>query len=80
MDEVDRRKVAATLETTRTGVTTTWQNPDTGTAYAVTPTRTYETTSGPCREYAVDAEIGGSTEQVYGTACRQADGSWKVQQ
>jgi hypothetical protein len=22
--------------------------------------------------------IGGKNEQIYGTACRQADGSWKV--
>ncbi|BAZ92550.1 hypothetical protein TspCOW1_25700 [Thiohalobacter sp. COW1] len=78
MDEVDRMKTAGTLETVRTGVTSTWQNPDTGYQYAVTPTRTYETSSGPCREYTIDAQIGGRTEQVYGTACRQPDGSWKV--
>lgn len=78
MDEVDRMKTATTLETVRTGVTSTWQNPDTGYEYAVTPTRTYETGTGPCREYTIRAEIGGGTEQVYGTACRQADGSWRV--
>lgn len=78
MDEVDRMKVGATLETTRTGVTTRWENPDTGHQYAVTPTKTYETAEGPCREYTMDAVIGGKTEQVYGTACRQPDGSWKI--
>lgn len=78
MDEVDRMKTAATLETVRTGVTTSWENPDTGAYYEVTPTRTYQTSQGPCREYTVDAQIGGRTEQIYGTACRQADGSWKV--
>ncbi|WP_440997006.1 RT0821/Lpp0805 family surface protein [Arhodomonas sp. SL1] len=80
MDEVDRRKVGTTLETTRTGVTSTWQNPDTGAEYAVTPTRTYETSSGPCREFTMEAEIGGGTEEVYGTACRQPDGSWRIQE
>ena len=25
-----------------------------------------------------DVNIGGKTEQAYGTACRQPDGSWKV--
>lgn len=80
MDEVDRMKTATTLETVRTGVSSSWQNPDTGNQYSVTPTRTYETSSGPCREYTIDADIGGQTEQVYGTACRQADGSWKVMQ
>ncbi len=79
MDDTDRLKTASTLETVRTGVSSTWKNPDTGNEYVVTPTRTYESSSGPCREYTVDANVGGKPEQVYGTACRQADGSWKVQ-
>ena len=79
MDEQDQMKTALALENVRTGVRSTWVNPDSGYEYAVTPTSTYESNSGPCREYTVDATIGGNTEQVYGTACRQADGSWQVQ-
>ena len=79
MDDVDRMKTAATLETVRTGVSSTWRNPDTGAQYAVTPTKTFETASGPCREYTIDAVIGGKKEKIYGTACRQPDGSWKIQ-
>lgn len=79
MDEVDRMKTAETLETVRTGVSSQWVNPDTGHQYAVTPTRTYESATGPCREYTIDAVIGGQTEQVYGTACRQPDGSWQIE-
>lgn len=79
MDATDRLKTAQTLETVRTGVPSSWQNPDTGNQYTVVPTRTYEASAGPCREYTVDAVIGGKKEKVYGTACRQADGSWKVQ-
>lgn len=78
MDETDRLKTAATLENVRTGVPSTWQNPDTGNEYTVTPTRTYTASTGPCREYTVDAIIGGKREKVYGTACRQPDGSWKI--
>lgn len=78
MDVTDRRKVAETLEGVRTGVPATWRNPDTGVQYAVTPTRTYDTVSGPCREFTTEALIGGKHERVYGTACRQPDGSWKV--
>lgn len=78
MDDNDRRKVAETLEGVRTGVPATWHNPDSGVDYSVTPTRTYETASGPCREFTTEALIGGKRETVYGTACRQADGSWKV--
>ena len=73
MDETDQ------LETVRTGVSSSWQNPDTGNTYVVTPTRTYDTAEGPCREYTMDATIGGRPEQVYGTACRQPDGSWRLQ-
>jgi surface antigen len=79
MDETDRLKTAHSLETVRTGVPSTWHNPDTGYDYTVTPTRTYEATDGPCREYTIDASIGGKREAVYGTACRQSDGSWKTQ-
>ena len=78
MDETDRINTAAALENVRTGVSSSWVNPDTGYQYAVTPTKTYDSGTGPCREYTMDATIGGKTEQVYGTACRQADGSWKI--
>jgi len=78
MDKTDRLKTAQTLESVRTGVPSRWENPDTGHRYEVTPTRTYDSGTGPCREYMVDAVVGGKREKVYGTACRQADGSWKV--
>ena len=78
MDATDRLKTAHALETVRTGVPTRWRNPDTGYQYTVIPNRTYEVTQGPCREYTVDAVIGGRAEKVYGTACRQPDGSWRM--
>ena len=79
MDETDRIKTARALETVRTGVPSRWVNPDTHNQYTVVPTRTYDTATGsPCREYTVDAVIGGKREKVVGTACRQADGSWRT--
>jgi surface antigen len=78
MDDYDRMNTSAALENVRTGVPSAWVNPDTGYEYVVTPTNTYDSGTGPCREYTLDATIGGKTEQIYGTACRQADGSWKV--
>lgn len=57
----------------------TWSNPETGHSGTVTPTRQGTDTSGnQCREYQSTVTIGGKTEQAYGTACRQPDGSWKV--
>lgn len=78
MDDTDRLKAAQSLENVRTGVPSAWRNPDSGVEYEFTPTRTYETREGPCREYTLDANIGGRTETVYGTACRQPDGSWRI--
>ena len=79
MDDTDRHNLATSLENVRTGVPTRWQNPDTGNAYSVVPTRTWEHQGHPCRESTDEALLGGQQEQVYGTACRQADGSWQVQ-
>jgi surface antigen len=78
MDDTDRIKTAHALENVRTGVPSRWRNPDTGHQYTVVPTRTYERPHGPCREYTVDALVGGRHEKVYGTACRQPDGSWRA--
>jgi surface antigen len=56
-----------------------WSNPETGHSGTVTPTRQGTDQSGnQCREFQSTVTIGGKTEQAYGTACRQPDGSWKV--
>jgi surface antigen len=79
MEPVDQACVSRTLENTPTGQTVAWQNPDSQSSYWVTPTKTYQSGGAPCREYVTDAVIDGRREKVYGTACRQADGSWRVQ-
>ena len=76
MDELDRRRTYDTFENTPTGRTNSWNNPDTGAQYSVTPTRTYETNNRPFREYEMDAYIDGQREVVKGTACRNANGEW----
>jgi surface antigen len=79
MDDTDRMKTAQALNNSRTGVGTTWVNPDNGNTYTVTPTETFETNQGPCREFRLDARVGDSpNEDVYGTACLQPDGSWLI--
>lgn len=79
MDEADRLKAAQALESTPTGQASSWKNPDTGDHYTMTPTRTYETSAGPCREFSMAATVDGKPDKVNGTACRQADGSWKAE-
>jgi surface antigen len=83
LDQRDREHAARTyqqsLETSRTGTTSTWHNPDSGHSGSITPTRTYESASGQyCREFQQTVTVGGQTEEAYGTACRQPDGSWQI--
>jgi len=77
MDENDRYRTQKALEASPTNRHTSWKNPDSGNEYTVTPTRTYSTSNGPCREYTTEATIDGKQEIVYGTACRQPDGTWQ---
>ena len=78
MDRADRTNVTHALEYNRTGSASTWKNPDTGNAYRVTPKRAYKSHGRYCREYLTVATINGKKQKMYGTACRQPDGSWKV--
>lgn len=78
MDKVDRMEMQRALETAPVGRAVTWRNPDNGNTYIVKPTRTYHVHEQPCREYTTRAIIGGKNQEIYGRACRQNDGSWRV--
>ena len=60
----------------------TWSNPanEGGAAQGqVAITREGRNKDGrTCREYLQEVTIGGRTEQVYGTACRDANGDWEL--
>lgn len=79
MDDYDRGRASHALEYNRDDQPTSWENPNTGYRYDLTPQRTYYADdSSPCREYSTKAWIDGREEVVYGTACRQTDGSWQA--
>lgn len=82
LDRADRaymhQTTQRTLESSPSGQTSEWVNPDNGHRGSVTPTQTYESNNGPCREFQQSVTIDGRTERAYGTACRQPDGSWKI--
>jgi surface antigen len=83
MDAADRREAqrAATqaFDTTPSGQSVAWRNPDSGNSGRITPTRTYQTASGQyCREFQQTVTIGGETQQAFGRACRQPNGSWQI--
>ena len=56
-----------------------WNNPDSGNSGTVTPVRDGTASNGQyCREYQHTVVIDGKSQNAYGTACRQPDGSWKI--
>lgn len=56
-----------------------WNNPDSGNSGTITPLRDGTSSGGAyCREYQTTVTVGGKTEDAFGTACQQPDGSWKI--
>ena len=84
LDEVDRlqaQQAASRAQTAPIGQTITWNNPNTGNYGSVTPLRDGTSQSGEyCREFQQTVTVGGRTQQAYGIACRQPDGSWQIRQ
>jgi len=66
------------FESSRTGHSSSWRNPDSGASGTIVPTRTYESQGNYCREFTQTISIGGKTQKGYGNACRQPDGSWQI--
>jgi surface antigen len=67
------------LETLPPGQSLPWRNPESGNSGTVTPKAYYKADNGGyCREFQQTITVGGQTQQGYGTACRQPDGSWKI--
>ena len=78
MDDLDQNCVGQILEHAPDGSDITWVGADQA-RYQVEPRRTYQEAGGAyCREYTATAAIGGRSQQTYGTACRQPDGSWQL--
>ena len=80
MDKMDREQISNTLETTPSGQTTTWRNPDTGYYYQATPQPYYEQDNRIYRDIELETTIDGKTEIVHAKAYRNPDGSWQLVQ
>lgn len=79
LDQADYACAGQILEHVPDNRAIIWSNPQIGATYRMVPTKAYEVQGGGyCREYTSTATIAGRTQQVYGTACRQPDGSWKI--
>lgn len=80
LDRADRQYLSqASYRSFETGAPVQWRNPDSGNYGTVAPGRAYQSNAGYCREYNQTVYIGGRAEKAYGTACRQPDGSWQIQ-
>ena len=80
-EEQQRQHEAAQIEATTApvGQPITWD--DGNASGSVTTTKQGQDAAGnQCREFQQEVTIGGQTEQAYGTACLQPDGSWKIQE
>jgi surface antigen len=83
LDENDRTRqqyaFQQAMEHNQTGSTIEWYNPDSGNSGAYVPQPAYqEVNGGYCREFNQEVQIAGETQEMYGTACRQPDGTWKI--
>jgi surface antigen len=84
LDNQDRyyaaRAAQRGLEYAPSGSRTGWINPDSGHRGSVTPRRTWQTAQGDsCREFSSEVDIDGWVEEARGIACRQPDGTWRIQ-
>ncbi|MBT4018642.1 MAG: glycine zipper 2TM domain-containing protein [Alphaproteobacteria bacterium] len=83
LDKLDllelQRTQQGSLENNPSGQVSTWNNPDSGNSGTITPQPARQTAQGVyCREYQQTITVGGRTEEAYGEACRQTDGTWKI--
>ena len=78
-EQAQRKHEEAQIEATNADVgEKIYWDTDEASGYVVT-TRQGRNRSGlTCREYQHSITVGGETEEAYGTACLQADGSWKI--
>lgn len=83
LDEADRTRqqyaFQQSMEYNQTGSTQDWYNPDSGNSGSYAPQAAYQEPNGDyCREFTQSVQIAGDTQEMYGTACRQPDGTWKI--
>lgn len=78
-DRVYADRAISRAHTAPIGETITWSNAETGNRGSITPVRDGVSTAGHyCREFQQTITVGGKTQQGYGVACQQPDGSWRI--
>lgn len=83
LDNIDKlyaERAKSSAAAAPVGQTIAWNNPDSGNSGTVTAVRdgTNARTGAYCREYRTTVDVGGRSQEAYGTSCRQPDGSWQI--
>ena len=83
LDRADRLAMSQAqqeaLEHGKSGVKTTWKNPDSDNSGEVVPRPAYRQDNGTiCREFLQVVMVGDEVESAYGVACREPSGTWKL--
>ena len=78
-EAAQREHEAAQVQATTApvGEQITWSSGD-ATGYVVATKEGVRSSGLTCREFQQEVTIGGETEQAWGTACLQEDGSWQI--
>lgn len=79
-DQAYAEKAYQQAQSAQLGQSVSWNNPESGHAGSVTAVRDGKQaqTGAYCREFKTAVTIDSQTEEAFGTACQQADGSWKI--
>lgn len=85
LDRADKahlqRTTYSSLESSPSGTTSAWRNPDSGHSGTVTPLNSFKAANGAdCRDFETTINVSGRDEKATGRACRQPDGTWRVVQ
>ncbi len=79
MDKYDNQQLSRVYEQGQSGSTTSWNNPDSGHMYRVTPQTAVNSSKGICRTAEITTVIDGRNETTLATACRDNYGQWVLQ-
>ena len=81
MDKADAQRVSHALETTPSGVSSSWVNPDTGRSFEVTPEQPYRQDDKIYRDvYIKSTDSNGQPREVKAQAYRDHTGQWVLKQ
>jgi surface antigen len=78
IEQQDRSCIAHSLELAHDRARVTWDNPNTGVKYMLTPKAGFEQGDLHCRVFELRRSLDGRTEISDGKACQSHEGRWHL--